>query len=97
MAYYLHYISQFNNQIGQYVEVEFYNTTFNDTAENLPLVSFKHEYINGDQDKFTPVIIGSRCIIQVRAKHDSADALNNETFYANAYDDWKVIDNVDAF
>jgi len=96
MAYYLHYISQFNNQIGQYVQVEFYNTTFNDTAENLPLVSFKHEYINGDQDKFTPVIIGSRCIIQVRAKHDSADALNNETFYANAYDDWKVIAYVDA-
>jgi len=96
MAYYIHYIAQFNNQIGQYVQVEFYNTTFNDTAENLPLVSFKHEYINGNQDKFDPIIIGSRCIIQVRAKHDSADALNNETFYANAYDDWKVIAYVDA-
>ena len=96
MAYYLPYKAQFYNQIGQFVEVEFYNTTFSDTTELIPLVSFKHEYVNGDQDKFNPIIIGSRCVIQVRAKHDSADALNNETFYANAYDEWKVLAYVDS-
>ena len=96
MAYYLPYKAQFYNQIGQFVEVEFWNQTFTDTTELIPLVSFKHEYINGNQDKFDPIIIGSRCIIQVRARHDSADALNNETFYANAYDEWKVLAYVDS-
>jgi hypothetical protein len=96
MAYYNKYTAQYYNQIGQFVEVQFWNTTFSDTIKNLPLVSFKMEYANGNQDKFDPVIIGCRCIIVVRAKHDSADELNNETFYANAYDDWKVLAYVDG-
>jgi len=96
MPYYQTYNCKAFNRLGQLIDIEFWSTTFSDTIYQLPLVSFHHEYINGENDKFDPCIIGSRAIIKVRAWPTSPSHVHNEMFYANAYDEWKVICKIDT-
>lgn len=96
MAYTLKYTCKAFNRLAQLIDIEFYSNTLTGSSTQLPLISFSHEYINGDQDKYNPINIGSRAVIKIRAKKGSDAAINNEMFYADESNEWLVFINIDT-
>ena len=65
------------------------------TAYVVPLVDFRVEYMNGNEEKYDPTIISAKAVFKLRARTFGVGTLNAESLYANAYDEWKVIAKID--
>lgn len=102
MAYYTQYKCKAFNRDAQLIEIDFDLKDAIPPAPGdislpvLPLVEFRCEYFNGNEEKYDPVIISQKAVIVVRAKYGSSSTINHEMFYANAYDQWRVTARIDG-
>lgn len=92
MAYYLTYQCQFNNRNTNNIRVEFWQKdVFTDSYTLLPCVAVTSEYYDGNEEKYSPTIIGLKLEVRIRAQYGSASTITNEMFYPQTADQWKVI------
>lgn len=102
--YYPLYRCKAFNRNGQLIDIEFQKklevTQNPPNVSTLKLLDFRCSYFNGNEEKFDPVIISQKAVIKVRAEYGSSSTINAEMFFANAYDEWKIVakcDNVTVF